>query len=115
MAAGIPSVPVEMSRFPVTATGGRTVVRLAGEVDVFTAGSLRQAIDGARHRYRGDVDVAAADVTFMDSSALHVLVHAQRTMRMEGRLLRLVEPSDVVRRLVLLSGAERLYGEVAPA
>lgn len=106
---------VEMSRFPVTATGGRTIVRLSGEVDVFTAGSLRQAIDGARHRHRGDVDVVATDVTFMDSSALHVLVHAQRTLRTEGRALRLVDPSDAVRRLVLLSGAERLYGEPAPA
>jgi anti-sigma B factor antagonist len=88
---------------------------LSGEVDVFTAGSLRQAIDGARHRHRSDVDVVAGDVTFMDSSALHVLVHAQRTLRTEGRILRLVEPSEVVRRLVQLSGAERLYGEPAPA
>jgi anti-sigma B factor antagonist len=113
--AGIPLVLMEMSRFPVTATGGRTIVRLSGEVDVFTAGSLRQAIDGARHRHRGDIDVVTSDVTFMDSAALHVLVHAQRTLRMEGRILRVVEPSETVRRLVLLSGAERLYGEPAPA
>lgn len=115
MRAGTPVVPMEMSRFPVTATGGRTIVRLSGEVDLFAAGSLRQAVDGARHRYRGDIDVVAADVTFMDSSALHVLVHAQRTLRMEGRILRVVEASETVRRLVLLSGAERLYGEPAPA
>ena len=114
-AAGTHPAVVDTSRFPVTASGGRTVVRLAGEVDVFSAGALRQALDAARHRFSGDVDVHAGGVTFMDSSAVHVLVHAQRQLRGDDRRLRVVEPSDVVARLLRLSRAERLYGEVAPA
>ena len=105
---------MDTSRFPVTSSGGRTLVRLAGEVDVFSAGALRQALDLARHRHGGDVEVLARDVTFMDSATVHLLVHAQRRLRTEGRLLRVVSPSSTVLRVLELTGAERLYGEPGP-
>lgn len=99
------------SRCTVTGLAGSVHVRLSGEVDAFTTGSLRRAFDDARHRHHGDVEVDAGEVTFMDSAGINVLLAAQRMLREDGRALRIVRESRAVERLLRAAGAERLYGE----
>ena len=60
--------------FGVTVTGSDTPIICAGEVDLASAPYLRDAIVAAIGTDEGAVIVDLADVTFMDSTGVGVLV-----------------------------------------
>lgn len=81
----------------------RTVtVVLAGDVDVFAVPRLRAVL--AEHVGRVDVVLDLREVDFCDSSALRVLVDAQRRSAAAGRELVIHDPSVAVRNLFEVSG-----------
>ena len=93
---------------------GGVVVTPVGELDAYTAPELREQL----HGLAGDesVDVLVIDlrrVTFLDSSALGVLVGALRRMRERDRRLRLVEPRPAVRRIFEITLLDRAFTFVA--
>jgi anti-anti-sigma factor len=67
----------------VERAGEDTVLRLAGELDVATAPQLRAAIDAARPR-RGTLVLDVAQLSFMDSAGLHLLLDAHAAARAAG-------------------------------
>lgn len=76
---------------------------MRGELDIFSAGqvgrSLREALDaGCRHAL-----LDASDVTFVDASALGVLVRARELMRAHGGTLEVTAFSPVFLRLCVLT------------
>jgi anti-sigma B factor antagonist len=75
-----------------------TTLTLAGELDVSTIGPVRDVLEEecARKPTRLVIDLAAVD--FIDSSALHAFVAANRSLGAEGCSLRITGASDVVRR-----------------
>ena len=87
--------------------GDAYVVTLRGEIDVYTAppvrGELRRLIDeeGALELV---IDLSA--VTFLDSSALGVLVGVLRRLREAGGALRIVEPRTSASRIFALTGLD---------
>ena len=90
----------------VSENGDAIVVRLAGELDLHTSGPLRRAlldsIDGAR----GRVVVDLAQVEFMDSTTLAILLEARaRLPRREDFLL--AAPGLEARRALEVSGLDR--------
>ena len=95
-----------MTLFGVTIEkqGAVFVVAPRGELDAFTAPELRtelhQLIEGSRAE-RLVVDLTS--VTFLDSSALGVLVGALRRLRERGGELHLVEPPPLARRIFAIT------------
>lgn len=88
--------------------GDWTVLKLDGEVDIYTAGQLRDAVNGAVEggQYRLAVDLV--DMEFMDSSGLGVLIAAlKRLKEHEGELV-LVSPRDQMRRILSLTGLDKI-------
>jgi anti-sigma B factor antagonist len=87
--------------------GEAHVVVLRGEIDAFTAPSLREDL----HRLVEEmgativvVDLAA--VTFLDSSALGAIVGLFRRLREREGRLRIVEPSGAASRIFALTGLD---------
>lgn len=83
----------------VTETGaGIPVVNLRGEIDLHTCPELRsilqQMMEGGKHR----IVLNLAEVPYLDSAALGVLVDAVRKARENGGGLYLVEVTPFVRR-----------------
>jgi anti-sigma B factor antagonist len=83
------------------------VVTLRGEIDAFTAPSLREDL---RHLVE-DVGALAvvvdlASVTFLDSSALGALVGVLRRLRERGGRLRIVQPHTAAARIFELTGLD---------
>jgi anti-sigma B factor antagonist len=70
--------------------GASTVVTVRGEVDVATAPTLRDCIDGVIDRDTGAVVVNLLEVTFIDSTGLGVLIGARRRCADEFRELHIV-------------------------
>jgi anti-sigma B factor antagonist len=87
---------------------GAVVVSLAGELDLYNAEEVRRALldtlaDGA------DVLVVdLSEVTFIDSTALGVLIEARSRMTDRGGF-RLAAPGLEVRRALEISGLDRHF------
>jgi anti-sigma B factor antagonist len=93
----------------VSENGAETMVSAAGELDVNTAPELREQLarlvtEGAR-----TVVVDLAAVTFVDSTALSVLVSALKRLRQADGDLQLEAPSPSVRRVFEITGLTRLF------
>ena len=93
----------------VSEHGGETVVGAAGELDVNTAPELREQLarlvnEGARR-----IVVDLADVSFVDSTALSVLVSALKRLRQADGDLQLAAPTPSVRRVFEITGLTRLF------
>ncbi len=88
---------------PLEITPTDTGLRLAGELDTHTAPALQAALDGL------DADrivIDMAEVEFVDSSGLRVLIQSHQQADEAGRSVVLGQPSSAVRRLLEISGLE---------
>lgn len=78
-------------------------IRFEGDLDLATAGALRDEILGARETGAGEVTVDLSGVGFMDSVGLSLLVTAHKRLEEEGSEMKLVLP-EKLRRLFEISG-----------
>jgi anti-sigma B factor antagonist len=93
----------------VSEQDGETVLSAAGELDVNTAPELREQLarlinGGARH-----IAVDLAEISFVDSTALSVLVSALKRLRQADGDLELSSPNPSVRRVFEITGLTRLF------
>jgi anti-anti-sigma factor len=96
-------VPLDVE---VKTTPTFSVVALAGELDLSTSGALQGAL-ASYDKTTGAVVIDLSDVTFLDSSALRVLV--QLRLRMGGAALHLVVTRDNLRRVFDVSGLTDVF------
>ncbi|MBK8868406.1 MAG: STAS domain-containing protein [Dermatophilaceae bacterium] len=85
------------------------VVRAVGEVDVSTAPSLRRHLDDLIQRGYRDLVVDLTEVDFLDSTGLGVLVGRLKLLRAQGGQLRLAGVRDRVRKVLLITGLDRVF------
>jgi anti-sigma B factor antagonist len=83
---------------------GHSNVRVTGEIDLATATELRQRLNAVIAAGTGDLDLDLADVTFLDSSGLVVLLAARQGLHDKHHRLTLRNPSRRVLRVFELSG-----------
>lgn len=93
----------------VSASPGHARVTLRGEFDLSLAVILRTTLRDLMVEGPTDVDVNLAEVTFIDSSALGVLVGGQRQARMLQGAFRLEDPSEPVLRVLTLTALDRVF------
>lgn len=85
------------------------VARMSGEIDHHTARWVREKIDGEfLSRSSPTLELDFSSVSFMDSSAIALIIGRHELILKYGGMLRLSGLSKLHRRLVLLSGIERL-------
>jgi anti-sigma B factor antagonist len=82
------------------------VVTASGELDAFVAGDLTYAFGGVAQDPRIAVDLAA--VSFMDSTALGLLVRAVRDVDARGGAIRVVLPAGTARRIFEITKLDRV-------
>jgi anti-anti-sigma factor len=80
------------------------LLALRGELDLATVPLLEDALQSAEHSHELVV-VDLRDLTFLDSTGLHVLISAEQRARRSGGRLVLVQGPPQVRRLLELTGA----------
>jgi anti-sigma B factor antagonist len=91
-----------------TIRGDVVVVDVSGEVDVDGAADLRQALVHAVTSGFVDLEVDLQGVTFIDCTALGVLVAAVRAVREHQGRLQLVVSDRAVLRLLRISSLHRV-------
>ena len=91
---------------------GATTIYVQGEIDIATAGGLRDAIEphmGPQQKIVLDL----SGVDFMDSSCVSVLVQARGSLSADGGSLVLRNPSTAARRLLSVTGLEFILADDA--
>lgn len=86
--------------------GDRSVLSASGEVDVFTAPTLDDAISGELDEERAHLVVDLTGVSFLDSTGLGVLVKGLKGAREAGGSLDLVVSSERIRRIFEITGLD---------
>jgi anti-sigma B factor antagonist len=84
--------------------GAAATLTLEGELDPHTAPMLADEIDGLVHDGVTEVVLVLTGLGFVDSSALRVVISADRELSERGGRLVLRSPSDNVRRLLEITG-----------
>jgi len=87
---------------------GVVVVSLAGELDLYNAEEVRSALLEACAGEPAVLVVDLGEVTFIDSTALGVLIEARSRMA-DGRRFRLAGPGIETRRALEVSGLDRHF------
>ncbi|MGH2717214.1 MAG: STAS domain-containing protein [Actinomycetota bacterium] len=108
-------------RVEANGVGGATVVKVAGEVDVFTAPQLREALASATEGDGQQVIVDLEDVDFLDSTGLGVLVFGLKRVRERGGDLSVVCRHEQILKVLTITGLSKILKvhasieEAAPA
>jgi anti-sigma B factor antagonist len=92
----------------VDTVGDACVVRLGGELDLYNAQEVRDALVKACADSPGRVVVDLGEVEFLDSTALGVLIEA-RAMLENRRAFLLAAPGLETRRALQVSGLDRHF------
>jgi len=90
-------------------TSGESILMLTGEIDMATAGQLRDAMDGALSNSGGRVVLDFAGVTFCDSQGLSALIAVNRTAKAAGSRLVLVNLGEFMKRLLDITGLGAVF------
>ena len=90
------------------ADGGAIVVHLQGELDLFNADPLREALFAAAAEGPARLVVDLAEVSFVDSTALGVLIEASARVGPPGATA-IAAPSVETRRALEVSGLDRHF------
>jgi anti-sigma B factor antagonist len=92
----------------IVENGAALVVRLGGELDLYNADAVREALFAAAARAPRRLVVDLEAVRFIDSTALGVLIEARSKLIDRGSLV-LAAPSLETRRALELSGLDRQF------
>ncbi len=85
-----------------------TLVALEGEADVTNCNALRDVLDAEVAKQPRTLVIDLSGLRFMDSSALHVVLRANRTMDRQGGVLALASPREPVAKMLRLTAADQL-------
>jgi anti-anti-sigma factor len=94
--------------FEVTPLDSPRSYRLSGELDLSTADQLSQVL-AEECQSPGDISLDLADLTFIDSTGLRILLDCHRALGATGELI-LRKPTGEVARTFEVSGIDRVEG-----
>lgn len=83
------------------------LIKVSGEVDISNADKLRTAIDRAMDEPAGEVRLDFADVGYIDSTGVGVLVGAARSADEHVKRFSVVRAQPTVMRVVQLLGVDK--------
>jgi anti-sigma B factor antagonist len=90
-----------------------TVVKLSGEADITVSGKLRDTLDAEVSRQPGRLIIDLSALRFMDSSALHVILVAGKTLAARGGAMALTDPQRPVSTVLRLKQADQVLAAAA--
>ena len=87
----------------------RQVVAVAGEIDLFTAPELKAALGEALESGRTRIVVDLTATTFLDSTALGVLIGAVKRLRSRDGVLTIVNTDANIAKTFEITGLDQIF------
>jgi anti-sigma B factor antagonist len=102
-------MPPEFAITEQAAQAGHHVIAARGEIDLFTAPDLKQVltevIESGQHRLVIDL----SEVSFLDSTALGVLIGAVKRLRSRGGALAIVNTEASIAKTFEITGLDQIF------
>jgi anti-sigma B factor antagonist len=102
-------MPPEFSLTQEQIDDHRHVVAVAGEIDLFTAPELKAVLSGAVEAGRSRIVVDLTDTTFLDSTALGVLIGAVKRLRSRDGVLTIVNTDPNIAKTFEITGLDQIF------
>jgi anti-sigma B factor antagonist len=93
----------------ITDRDGAHVLTLRGEIDVYTAPRLRQAIVDLVENGAGHIVVDMTKVEFLDSTGLGVLVEGLKRVRTHEGVMSVVATQDKILKIFDITGLNKAF------
>jgi anti-sigma B factor antagonist len=87
----------------------RHVVAVAGEIDLFTAPELKAALSEAVEAGRTRIVVDLTETSFLDSTALGVLIGAVKRLRSRDGVLTIVNTDPNIAKTFEITGLDQIF------
>ena len=98
-----------MDLYQQTELRDRTGVMVTGEVDMSNSQILEDYLNGVIQSERKDLFLNLAELSFIDSSGLAVLLNTRRLLLSFGRSLVLVSPCRLVMQVLEITGLATVF------
>ena len=102
-------MPPEFSLSQEPLDAERHVVAVRGEIDLFTAPELKSALSEAIESGHTRIVVDLTDTTFLDSTALGVLIGAVKRLRSRDGRLTIVNVDDNIAKTFEITGLDQIF------
>ena len=86
------------------------IIEVGGEIDVYTAPRLREAIVSVIDAGKRQLVVDVEQVDFLDSTGLGVLVGALKRVRADGGSLDIVCTHERILKIFQITGLDKVFG-----
>jgi anti-sigma B factor antagonist len=103
------AMPPEFSLSQESLDNERHVVAVRGEIDLFTAPELKSALSEAIESGHTRIVVDLTDTTFLDSTALGVLIGAVKRLRSRDGRLTIVNVDDNIAKTFEITGLDQIF------
>ena len=98
--------------FAITEQGseaGHHVIAARGEIDLFTAPELKQVLSDAIEGGERRIAIDLSEVSFLDSTALGVLIGAVKRLRSRGGALAIVNTDSSIAKTFEITGLDQIF------
>ena len=102
-------MPAEFALTEETIDDDRHVVAVRGEIDLFTAPELKAAVVGAIDAGRTRIVVDLSETTFLDSTALGVLIGALKRLRTRDGVMTIVNRDANIAKTFEITGLDQIF------
>jgi anti-sigma B factor antagonist len=89
---------------------GISVIKISGEVDIFTAPDFKSAINDAISSGAKDLVIDMTDVGYMDSSGFGALLSATKRLRPNGGRINLARCGEAIERMLKITRLDSIFG-----
>ena len=102
-------MPPEFAIIEQGSEAGHFVIAARGEIDLFTAPELKQVITEAIECGERRMAIDLSEVSFLDSTALGVLIGAVKRLRSRGGALAVVNTDASIAKTFEITGLDQIF------
>jgi anti-sigma B factor antagonist len=106
-------MPPEFAIIEQGSEAGHYVIAARGEIDLFTAPELKQVITEVIENGERRVAIDLSEVSFLDSTALGVLIGAVKRLRSRGGALAVINTDSSIAKTFEITGLDQIFTIVA--
>jgi len=82
--------------------------RLVGEVDISNAHFFKKQLEAALEEKRQNIEINLSELNYIDSTGLGVIIGVYGDIKNDGLTVKLKEPKDSVKKLLGISGLDKV-------
>ena len=102
-------MPTEFELTQETLEGDRHVIAVRGEIDLFTAPDLKSTLLGAIDAGHIRIVIDLSETSFLDSTALGVLIGAVKRLRARDGVLTIVNTDQNIAKTFEITGLDQIF------